>query len=444
MIKISTFAQSSFQKIEQDIHALDSLDKVIKYYDAFITAYGVLNEKFTFNEYMDVDYIRAQLAEKFQYHTKTFYGMPFGVKDVFNTMTLPTTMGSVVWKDFRAGNNARIVDEISDRAGIIFSKTKTAEFAVHYIQDGETKNPHNVNRITGTSSAGSAVAVACGALPICLGTQTAGSIVRPSSFCGVYGFKPSFGAFDRTGVLKTTDTLDTIGLIGTDIYGIRKTFLEVFQKDRNYPNSARYFSSYDEFKDKKKFRIGILTDQFEKYRFYDQEVKDDFATFVDSLNREMFNLEDVKDISFINTIHELHETIYCKSLSYYFQDEYARGSGVSELMSLMIENGKKIDTENFKKALNLQPLIRKQFDGIFENYDFILTPSTASIAPEIGNPERADTCLIWTFLGYPVVSLPIFHSNGHGMPFGLQIIAPKFSDLSLLDFSETVIQSFAG
>jgi Asp-tRNA(Asn)/Glu-tRNA(Gln) amidotransferase A subunit family amidase len=443
MISIAAVPQSSFRKVEQDINEAQNLDAIIRYYDSFIANYQQLDDLYTFTECMDVDYIYRQLEQKFCRRDRAFYGMPFGVKDVFNTEVLPTTMGSVVWKDFRAGNNARIVDEISDRAGIVFSKTKTAEFAVHYIQDGETKNPHDVNRITGTSSAGSAVAVACGALPICLGTQTAGSIIRPSSFCGVYGFKPSFGAFDRTGVLKTTDTLDTIGLIGGDIYGIRKTFSEVFQKDRNYPNAAKYFERLKQFQEASRNRIGLVTDQFEKYSAYDPGVKNDFSGLLEILSAHNPDMNAVKDISFINRIHELHDTIYCKSLSYYFQDEHARGSGVSELMTLMIERGKRVNVESFKQALSRQPEIRSAFDRVFENYDFILTPSTASIAPIIGSPERDDTCLIWTFLGYPVVNLPVFHDKNTGMPFGLQIVAPKFADLALLDFAEQLLEQLA-
>ena len=171
--------------------------------------------------------------------------MPFGIKDVFNTKVLPTSMGSQIWKGFNAGNNARAIDNLVFNGGIIFSKTTTAEFAVHFISPGKTKNPYNINHITGTSSSGSAVAVACGALPVALGTQTAGSIIRPASFCGVYGFKPSFGAIDRTGVLKTNDTFDTIGLLSADIYGIKKTFYNIFQKGKDYPYSINFFENFE-------------------------------------------------------------------------------------------------------------------------------------------------------------------------------------------------------
>lgn len=163
------------------------------------------------------------------------------MKDVFNTKFLKTEFGSILFKNFLPGNNARLVDIIKEKQGIIFCKTTTAEFAVHHFPEKKTLNPFNKNHITGTSSAGSAVAVACGALPISLATQTAGSIIRPASFCGVIGFKPSFGALDRTGVLKTTDTLDTIGLFSSDIQNLKKIFINLIQYSNQYPYSKNFF-----------------------------------------------------------------------------------------------------------------------------------------------------------------------------------------------------------
>ena len=442
MIKIPQDKLTNYKTLEKVINSFKSKSDLTDYFQGFIANYKKLDKKFSFSESLDEEYIFDQLDEKLVIRDRPLFGIPFGVKDVFNTKTLPTTMGSEVWRGFMAGNNARVVDEISDRGGLIFSKTTTAEFAVHYIQAGETLNPHNSSHITGTSSAGSAVAVACGALPISLGTQTAGSIIRPASFCGVYGFKPSFGAIDRTGVLKTADTLDTIGLLSSDIYGLRKVFFEIFQKDRNYPNAKKYFDYYLGFKEKRELKIGIVTSQFKPFESYKSYVKDTFNQFINELTSSEFLFEEVPKIEFINEIHSLHDIIYCKSLSYYFKAEYASGSGVSDLMTDMILKGEGISKDMFIDASERQPDYRLRFDSIFKNYDFILTPSTASAAPIIGETELDDTSLIWTFMGYPVISLPVFWSEELGLPYGLQIIAPKFGDFSLLDFSQSVLDKF--
>jgi Asp-tRNA(Asn)/Glu-tRNA(Gln) amidotransferase A subunit family amidase len=440
MIKLPQSRATDFRNIETKISSFKKYSDLEDFYNKFIADYLELDSKYHFSESFNKDFVFEQLASKFQTRECELFGMPFGVKDVFNTMVLPTTMGSEIWKNFKAGNNARIVDEIVDRGGIVFSKTTTAEFAVHYIQDGKTLNPHNSNHITGTSSAGSAVAVACGALPIGLGTQTAGSIVRPASFCGTYGFKPSFGAIDRTGVLKTADTLDTIGFIGSDIYGLRKTFSATFQKEpENYFYAQNYFSSYKEFKTRRKLRIGIIADQFSSYADYDSYVKEDFAALLKKIAGPDIELEMVGNVDFINDIHAMHDQIYCKSLSYYFQEEHARGTDMSEIMSEMIAMGQKINVADFINAMRHQPEYRAKFDPVIKSYDFLLTPSTASVAPKVGQSERPDTCLIWTFFGYPVLSLPVFWLEEMNLPFGLQLVAPKYGDFSLFDFGETVI-----
>lgn len=440
MIKLPLPRESDYKNIEAKISGFKRYSDLEKFYEGFIADYLSLDSKYSFTESLNKEFIFEQLNSRFKSRNRELAYMPIGVKDVFNTLVLPTTMGSEIWSGFKAGNNARIVDEIVDYGGVIFSKTTTAEFAVHYIQAGKTLNPYNPNHITGTSSAGSAVAVSCGALPIALGTQTAGSIVRPSSFCGAYGFKPSFGAIDRTGMLKTTDTLDTVGFIGSDIYGLRKIFITTFQKEvKNYHHAQNYFSKHKEYKLKKKLKIGIIAEQFNGYENYDTYVKEDFITLLKEIAGSDLELDVVKDIDYINEIHNLHEKIYCKSLSYYFENERSHGTKMSEIMHQMISIGEEIEVSDFIDAMKRQPEYRAKFNKAITPYDFLLTPSTATVAPKVGQQERKDTCLIWSFLGYPVLSLPIFWSEEMGLPFGLQLVAPKYCDFSLFDFGEMLI-----
>jgi Asp-tRNA(Asn)/Glu-tRNA(Gln) amidotransferase A subunit family amidase len=438
MIRIQNERPDGFRSIETTIAGLRSTDELHAFYAELIERYCELDARYQFSECFDADFVHSQIDEIASMRGRELFGMPFGIKDVFNTKVLPTAMGSEIWKGFTAGNNARVVDEIVDRGGIVFAKTTTAEFAVHYIQAGKTVNPHNPLHITGTSSSGSAVAVACGALPICLGTQTAGSIVRPASFCGVFGFKPSFGAFDRTGTLKTTDTLDTIGLLGSDIHGLRKTFLAAFQKDPQYPLAKNYFDALKRFRGKQKLNVGVVAEQFVGYSNYAPYVREDFEAAVHHIAGSIPNVSHVAGIDFINEIHPLHQQIYCKALSYYFQQEMQQEVNVSDVMKQMIELGGAVSTGQYVDALRRQPQYRARFDSIFASYDFLITPATATAAPPLGESEREDTCLIWTFLGYPVLSIPAFWSSELGLPFGLQIVAPKFGDLALLEFGERV------
>ena len=311
-------------------------------------------------------------------------------------------------------------------------KMTTAEFAVHYFPERKTLNPYNKKHITGTSSAGSAVSVACEALPVALGTQTAGSIIRPASYCGIIGYKPSFGALDRTGVLKTTDTLDTVGLFASDFYGLKKVFKNIIQFSDEYPYSKKYL-----VKKKTKTKGLICSDIFRSYKFYDKIVKKDFDDFCKKYLDKSF-IKNSKKLDFINEVHKNHELIYLKSLSYYFKKIKKKKKQTSPIMQNMIAKGDKISIKKYLESLEVQKKLSSQFDKLMQNYDFIITPSTASPAPKIGAGEKDDTSLIWTFLGAASISIPIFYDTKRKLPFGLQLISKRYDDFSLLKFAEQI------
>jgi Asp-tRNA(Asn)/Glu-tRNA(Gln) amidotransferase A subunit family amidase len=437
MINLQKRLESNFEYFENKCSDL-SKDEIVEYYIEYIEKYNSFDEKYGFNESMDKNFIIDQIYNSLS-HKKLSY-IPFGIKDVFNTKVLPTSMGSQIWKGFKAGNNARVIDNLVFNGGIIFSKTTTAEFAVHFITPGKTKNPYNTNHITGTSSSGSAVAVACGALPIALGTQTAGSIIRPASFCGVYGFKPSFGSIDRTGVLKTNDTFDTIGLLSADIYGIKKTFYNILQKGKDYPYSINFFENFEKYKNSNNLKIGLLDNSLNLLKNFSNKLMTDFELVKKVLEKKI-NFYSIKNIDFLNEIHPIHEEMYAKSLSYYFQNEIKQNESISEIMLEMIKKGENITSDKYVKISKLQPIFTSKMNEIFKHFDFIIIPSTASSAPKIGNNEIDDTCLIWTFLGYPSVSIPLF-TDDNNLPIGLQIISKKFDDFSLLDFAQKISNEF--
>ena len=413
-------------------------------FNSYIQNFIKLNKKLKFSCFFKEDYVWEQIESLFRAKTKALTFIPFGIKDIFNTKVLPTEMGSEIWKGFLAGNNARIVDEIIHSGGLVFCKTTTAEFAVHYIDHEKTLNPFNPNHITGTSSSGSAVSVACGALPVSLATQTAGSIIRPGSFCGVFGFKPSFGAFDRTGVLKTNDTLDTIGLLGCNIEILINSFLSLYQNSKDYPLSKKYIESYSK-NIARKPNILLLSKQFKNYLNYEDYIQNSFEDFSKKISRE-YNLVTVskRDMEFINKIHDSHQIIYDKSLSYYFEEEAKVHNKISSVMSSIIRRGanysKKEYISELKQQINLTSLFYKLMDKY--EIDYILTPSTASCAPLIGDREIDDTALIWTYLGIPSLSLPIFFNRKLGLPYGLQLVGLRYSDISLLKFGSKLYDLF--
>jgi Asp-tRNA(Asn)/Glu-tRNA(Gln) amidotransferase A subunit family amidase len=369
--------------------------------------------------------------------TVPLWGIPVGVKDVMNTHEFSTQMGSVLWKDFQPGNDARIVFNIKQAGGFVMGKTDSAEFAVHAL--GPTQNPHDARYTPGTSSSGSAVAVATGMVPVALGTQSAGSIIRPASFNGVYGFKPSFGLIPRTGVLKTCDTLDTLGFFVAHAQDLRTVFDAITVKGNNYPISNALLADENEQKKLSShgWKIGVLKGTFlDRMPSYAQERYFELVKKLSGHNS--VQLEEFELPADFEKAHEIHTTIYHKSLSYYFQQEAQAQDSISSIMKFIIEHGKSITLQQYKEALEQQTRLALLLDQCMKKYDCIITLSTAGQAPLRGVVEQIDTALIWTLCGAPALSAPAFVSP-QGMPFGLQVISRKYRDYRLMSCVEHLI-----
>lgn len=411
----------SFSEIcDELIFNLDDLNK--KYHPFCIFD---LNQYKNQCSYLDRQYDKNP-PEKFN----LLEGMPVGIKDIFNTIDFPTEMGSPIWKNFTPGNDARVVHYLKNSGATIIGKTITAEFAVHHLN--ETLNPFDIRKTPGTSSSGSAVAVALGLIPFALGSQTAASIIRPASFCGVYAMKPSFGLIPRTGSLKTTDSLDTVGFFTSSPLDLR-TGLECCRvKGPNYPFSHKIFS---EHKVKSPpFKLAFLEGHLD-INFPDYALDSFKKTIVDLSKIRSLNLEKLELPKELQSTHYLHSIIYEKSLSYYFQQEASLLDSISPIMQFLISKGEKITPKSYFSALKEQEIICDIVDNIFQDYDFIICLSTAGSAPLRGNNEIDDYSLIWTTSHLPVVNIPLFNDSNN-MPYGLQIIARKYNDLTLLDFVE--------
>lgn len=389
----------------------------------------------------DLIFENARLLDKKRQNTPlgSLGGIPVGVKDVFNTKDYPTEMGSEIWKGFKPGNDARVVHYLREDDGLIFGKTVTAEFAVHYLPSGKTTNPHNSKYIPGTSSSGSAAAVAAKMVPVSLGTQTAGSIIRPASYCGVYGFKPTFGTVPRTGVLKTADTLDTIGCFANSTDDLKLVFNVIRVNGTDYPFVYNNLKPDFSLQTDQKLRIGYIIDGLWVFDEFPQYSKDALLCFLDKLRKQnQFVIEKIILDNIFNEIHHCHSLIYDKGLAYYFNNEFRNSqSALSDLILQSIENGGRISSHEFHEALQRQVEIRDVVSRQLQEFDIILCLSTSGEPPLCGNNELPDLCLIWTFLGNPSLSIPLFRGPNN-MPFGLQIVAAKYDDFKLLEFAQFI------
>jgi len=366
-----------------------------------------------------------------------FSGISVGVKDVFNTADLPTEMGSKTWKGFTPGNDARVIFNLRVAGAVIMGKTETAEFAIHH--PPASLNPHDLTRSPGTSSSGSAVAVSSRMCSIALGTQTAGSTIRPASYCGIYGMKPSFGTLPRTGVLKTADTLDNIAFLGLSIDDIAFAFDALRVRGENYPFIHKTLDNKNAQASwiNRTCKIGFVkTHLWGDAADYTQEGVSDFV------NKLALNGHEVEEINLpehFQQAHNIHDILYNKSVSYYFDDEYQMQRDLlAPVTREMIEKGQKISNQQYEEALIGQTGLEIKLAEIFNQYDILISHSTAEIAGLVqGHSEKRDPCLMWTLSRVPTINLPVLQGPGN-MPLGIQVIAKRYHDYQLLAFCKTL------
>ena len=396
----------------------DELFKHIKKLDSSIQAW----------DYLDQSVVNQQLKQIQTYKNESLYGIPIGIKDIFNTQNMPTQMGSPLWKNFTAGNDARVVHYLRESGAVIMGKTSTAEFAVHH--QTKTHNPHDYKRSPGTSSSGSAAAVASGMVPIALGTQTAGSIGRPASYCGVYGFKPSFGIIPRIGVLKTSDTLDSIGFFTRSIDDLSLAFEASRAKGENYEYVHKYIDKRSIKKNK--YRVAIIEHPFSHLNNANTQEK--FTKWLKTLEQNNIKITNLVLLDKFKEIYALHKIIYDKSLSYYFKKEFENKQLISPIMNKIISNGTTIKPEFYHECIKKQAQLTQEMQNYFKDYDILIMPTTADIAPiGLDTLDIPDSNLIWSFLGMPTVSAPLLKGE-FNMPQGVLFVAKKYDDQLLLQF----------
>ena len=354
-------------------------------------------------------------------------GIPYMAKDIYNTKAFPTQMGSKAWEEFMPGNNARVIDSLSTNGACLVGKTGTAEFAIHSLN--ETINPHHPLHSPGTSSSGSAVSVALGVVPFSLATQTAASIVRPASFCGVFGFKPTLGLIPRTGILKTTDTLDSPGFITSRATSLKPLLDSARVTGHNYP---KVHQLVDQAKPQPKpYKIGFLKTSF----FADTPIfiANCIHSLINSIDDSPFvQLEILEDLEEFKCAHRIHQLIYSKCISHYFKREYlAHKDKISDLTLELINQGSNVSPDEYNECIRWQSAFMRKFNDYISSFDAVITLATTSTAPFRNKKESVDPSLIWTLAGAPSITVPAGY-DANNLPFGIQFIAAKYKDYNLI------------
>jgi Asp-tRNA(Asn)/Glu-tRNA(Gln) amidotransferase A subunit family amidase len=328
-------------------------------------------------------------------------------------------------------NDAAVVTKLRAAGAVIMGKTVSTECA--YFNPGKTRNPHNPEHTPGGSSSGSAAAVAAHMVPLALGSQTAGSVIRPGAFCGVYAMKPTHGLIPRTGVLQLSRTLDHIGLFARSLDDLALLATELVGHDEGDPDTrprARipFGAVLNEAPPVEPMFAFIKTPHWART---DADTKEAYAELVGSLGDRV---EEVELFASASDAWDWQRTIMEAEMAANLEPLWSRGrERLSERLRGLIERGCETRALDYQRTLRKLPAAIESFDELFtERYDAILTPPALGTAPKgLGATGDPVFCVLWTLLGMPALTLPLM-KGANGLPLGVQLVGRRNFDARLL------------
>ncbi|HEX2412924.1 MAG TPA: amidase [Solirubrobacteraceae bacterium] len=360
----------------------------------------------------------AALARDAEPSRNLLHGVPVAIKDVIDTADLPTAYGSPAYAGHRPARDADCVALLERAGAVIVGKTATTEFALYH--PAATVNPHDAGRTPGGSSSGSAAAVADGMVPVALGTQTAGSIVRPAAFCGVFGLKPTFGIVPTTGILRLSAALDTVGWFARSAEDLRLVgeVLGLRAPRRALPPRARV--------------AFLRTAQWEAV---EPGVRERIDAAMEALGAE--------DLALPERFAELPD-----AQTVIMERDVFRGLGeerdVSAELAAVLERGSAVSDAEYATARGLARVCQLQLPELVDGFDVVVTPAVRGEAPKCldatGDPLF---CRMWTLLGAPCVAVPGLRGPD-GLPLGVQVVASPGRDDRALAAAEWLAPRVSG
>ena len=382
-------------------------------------------------EHLDPDFAleQARAADELRgedLSARPLHGVPVGIKDIIDTRDFPTENGTPAHAGRQPGEDAALVTALKDAGAIILGKTVTTELAVSH--PSRTRNPHNLEHTPGGSSSGSAAAVADNMVPLALGTQTGGSVIRPASFCGVYGFKPTHGMISRTGVLMQSPPLDTIGVFARCVedlgliadcltaYDARDSAMRPRSRTK-LRETAMQAPPVDPV-----FAF-VKTPVWEE--FAENPAKQAYPELVEALGAQCDEVE-LPEL-FANAL-AMQKLIQNADIARFYGPILDKApDAISATLTQRIEQGKRIAALDYNRALDMREALNAGLDEVFKRYDAIITPASAGPAPKgLSTTGKPVFNAIWTYLGVPCVTLPLLEAEG--LPMGVQLVSARLDD----------------
>ncbi|MDB9711956.1 amidase [Pelagibacteraceae bacterium] len=364
------------------------------------------------------------------------HGLPIAVKDIIGTLDMPTECGTTIRKKMNTSQDSEVVNLLKVAGAIIMGKTETTELA--YFHPGKTTNPHDYKRTPGGSSSGSAAAVAAHMAPLSIGSQTNGSTIRPASYCGVVGYKPSYGLISRYGILKQSDKLDQVGIFGKSVEDVALLAKVLIKKDLFDPSTIHYSaeSMMDVCRKGPIFDPKFIFYKTKSWKNVDKESQKSFEIFIKTFKK---NIEVFDTPSYFDDIPKYHKIIHETDMANNFQLYYKKyKKKLSKEMVSAIERGLKNSAIEYAEAIDFMKRSYDSYKEVFEDYHGILTPASSGVAPKgLGNTGSPEFSTVWTYLGLPSISLPLL-TGKNNLPLGIQLIGDKHDDLRFLGVASWV------
>lgn len=408
-------------KSEELVRAcLDRIEAV----DPDIQAWAFLDQEYALEQARRCDAMRAAGLP-----TGPLYGVPVGLKDIIDTDDMPTENGTVLHAGRRPSEDAAIAATLRQAGAVIMGKTVTTELATYY--PGKTRNPHDSSRTPGGSSSGSAAGVASHQIPLAVGSQTNGSVVRPASYCGVWGFKPTRGLTSRVGVLAQSPFLDILGYFGRDARDIAliTEVLAVYDardpqmRPRARPPMVDTVGQEPPMPPRIAF---VRTPVWNEADADAQEAIQELAEFLG---------DHVQEVSLPAAFEHAigwHGTIMEADIARNYAKLYDRGADkLSDSLRGQIERGRTITAVDYGSAMSKVELLNYGLAELFEEFDAILSLPTTGEAPVGEGTGSPIFCTIWTLCGTPAVTVPVMQ-GANGMPIGAQLVGAPGDDARLL------------
>ncbi len=366
------------------------------------------------------------------------HGLPVAIKDIFKTEDMPTQYGTPIRENYQSRDDSKVVSILRSAGAIIMGKTVTTELA--YFDPGKTTNPHDYSRTPGGSSSGSAAAVASFMAPIAIGSQTNGSTIRPASYCGVVGYKPTYGLVSRDGALAQSFLLDQVGVIARNVEDVALCSSVIIKKDLEDKSTISYPTEdfLNRVQAKPFFEPQLIFIATSKWKNLDDDAKKDFEKFLKKIDKQVTIYSNP---SYFEKIFDYHKIIHETDMAYNFLSTYEKHKKkIGKKMIEAIERGLSYKAKDYAEAVDQMAIIYDTFKEAFHHYHAIITPATTGYAPKglsyTGSPEF---CTTWTYLGMPAITLPLIEGSAK-LPLGVQLVGEKLDDTRLLQTANWLLK----